>query len=224
MVIGKVDQHAYKKSLRKLERSQLKRPHESHLEKVSYSENDISDDSDSNDEKDSDSSYEIMSIAPSNTKNSGKAGTRNKLARFAETLDRYNVSDRVGAALASAVIKDLEVPNTDGFVVDRSKVRRIRLAGRNELASNEIRSLISIYFDGRKDKTLKLIDGVKHYVKEEHIVLLEEPNSKFLTHLTPIGNNAAAVKNSIFEYMTNYIDLSQLKVIGCDGTVLNTGK
>lgn len=62
--------------------------------------------------------------------------TRLKLATFARTCDRYGITDRPAAALASALIHDLNqeqkdvgsVDTLDSFakVIDRSKVRRER--------------------------------------------------------------------------------------------------
>ena len=55
----------------------------------------------------------------------------------------------------------------------------------------------AIYFDGRKDNTLvKWKVGDKLYSdiqKEEHIVLISEPGSEYMTHISPTSSKS---KNS----------------------------
>ncbi|KAK4871779.1 hypothetical protein RN001_015903 [Aquatica leii] len=67
-----------------------------------------------------------------------------------------------------------------------------------------------INFDGRKDKTLAVekIGSSYHSKKitEQHMVLVAEPGSTYLGHVTPSSGSA-----------------SSIKTMGCDGTVVNTG-
>ncbi|CAH0551074.1 unnamed protein product [Brassicogethes aeneus] len=84
----------------------------------------------------------------------GQGPNRTELKKFARVLDRYGVSDRSAAAIASAVLKDVGII-TEGDtvnVVDRSKVRRARIKSRQSLQDKGIdNSVKAVFFDGRKD-------------------------------------------------------------------------
>lgn len=74
-------------------------------------------------------------------------------------LDRYKISDRVGAAIASATLLDVGVISREdqSNVIDQSKIRRSRTRKRNELQSEiELNPTRGLYFDGRKDHTISL--------------------------------------------------------------------
>ena len=62
-------------------------------------------------------------------------------------------------------------------------------------------------------------------VREEHITLVEEPGSKFIGHYSVKSGSTDGISNVFFECMQkNNVDLAELKVIGCDGTAVNTGE
>ena len=63
--------------------------------------------------------------------------------------------------------------------------------------------LEGLYFDGRKDTTL-VIDtnkgkNVRKSIKEEHIVLVQEPGSKYLGHVVPTSRHGHSVQSRIFK-------------------------
>lgn len=61
-------------------------------------------------------------------------------------------------------------------------------------------------------------------VVEEHYVLVSEPNITYFGHTTSDSGSAANIKSSIINYLNDKsVDLNQLSVVGCDGTVVNTG-
>ncbi|ESO05149.1 hypothetical protein HELRODRAFT_184690 [Helobdella robusta] len=80
-----------------------------------------------------------------------------QLPTLAKVCDRYRLSTRSAAAVASAVLVDVGlVSNEDStLVIDKNKVHRAVSKARKNIFQNisEV-SLNSIYFDGRKDKTL----------------------------------------------------------------------
>lgn len=87
---------------------------------------------------------------------------------------------------------------------------------------------MGLYFDGRKDKTMvNHKERTKYYrqiITEEHISLIQEPESKYIGHATPTNGSALQIKNSIINFLeTNNIVTSNIVAIGCDGTVVNTG-
>lgn len=77
-----------------------------------------------------------------------------------ELADRYALSDRAFAALASGVLSDAGIVNTQNtdFVVDTNKARRARLLKRKSEESKLIFDGTALFFDGRKDNTLKLVE------------------------------------------------------------------
>jgi hypothetical protein len=80
---------------------------------------------------------------------------RHRLPNFAENCDRYQVSNRAAASIASLILKDVNIitPSDKKHIVDKSKVKREIKKIRMEL-TNEFKSQPSaLYFDGRKDLT-----------------------------------------------------------------------
>ena len=158
---------------------------------------------------------------------------RRRLTTTARASERYGISDRAAADIASSVLADYGIVTTDdkSEVIDRSKLRRERKKLRLELsteAANSMTSLRGVYFDGRKDKTLvqENIAGKLHRktIHEEHIILLEEPGSKYLGHVAPERGNADCIKKCMTSFFDeNNLNLAQLTAIGCDGTAVNTG-
>ncbi|XP_050296893.1 uncharacterized protein LOC126736540 [Anthonomus grandis grandis] len=145
------------------------------------------------------------------------------LCVLANTLDRYAVSDRAGAAIASAVREDYGIISSQDSqnIIDRHKVRRAR----QELQkSSKIGLLRGLYFDERKDKTLIFTDNRKRTVVKEHITLIQEPGSNYIGHLSPISGTALSILNSLTEFLNNSaISLDSLKAVGCDGTNISVG-
>ncbi|CAH0551078.1 unnamed protein product [Brassicogethes aeneus] len=147
--------------------------------------------------------------------------------------DRYGVSDRAAAAIASAVLEDVGLikKGDTSKVVDKNKVRRSRQKIRTELQANDDfqnKPLKGLYFDGRKDNTLRQEKvGNKYYrktVKEEHLSLLQEPESVYIGHIVPASGTAINLCDAIRVFLeTKQIDQKELLVIRCDGTIVNTG-
>lgn len=160
---------------------------------------------------------------------------RIKLPSVASICDRTGVSDRAAATIASAVLQDVGIISTSDMskVIDKNKIRRERKKNREELvkkSDNELgnRIIKGLYFDGRKDVTMiQEKEGNKFYrktVSEEHICLIEEPESRYLGHVTPKSSTSLNIKQSIFQFfLEKNINISSLTTIGCDGTVTNTG-
>lgn len=88
--------------------------------------------------------------------------------------------------------------------------------------------LHALFFDGRKDKTLVLeVKGTKTHrktVTEEHYVLVQEPGSNYVGHVTPSSGSAANITVGIINYLEKYEIDTSIMAIGCDGTAVNTGQ
>lgn len=152
------------------------------------------------------------------------------LPTVARECDRHGVSDRCAASIISAVLQDVGMINEhdSSMVVDKNKVRRERVKARRQLSRKYDGTLRGLYFDGRKDRTLTQVKtGRKYYrktISEEHIVIVQEPNSLYAGHITPTGGDSKSIKQGIIDFLDkNNIDTDALIVIGCDGTNVNTG-
>lgn len=152
------------------------------------------------------------------------------LPSFSRACDRRAISNRAGAQLASALLQDLNIvtPDNQAAVIDKSKVFRERVKYRQSISSTRTSEIIALYFDGRKDETIsKVIVSGKcvHITKqEEHISLVEEPDSTYFGHVTPNSGSGKDIISSILKFMKeNCIDAKTIKALGCDGTASNTG-
>ena len=141
------------------------------------------------------------------------------------------VSDQSAASIASAVLQDVDMVNKDDIskVVDRSKVRRERSKLRSKLTrcTHEIKPL-GLSFDGRKDTTQVMIKKgrklAKSTVIEEHITLVEEPQSKYIGHITVVNGSSKTIAEGIIQFFdTNKMSTEDIIAVGCDGTNVNTG-
>ena len=136
------------------------------------------------------------------------------------------------AAIATATLESYGVvtPEDSSHVVDRSKIRREKKKEREKLQELSTGcSLRGLYFDGRKDDTLISQESKAGRlrllkIKEEHISLVGQPEEEYLGHTTPSSGHAQSIAKSITDYIhEKSIVTDQLQVIGCDGTVVNTG-
>jgi len=142
--------------------------------------------------------------------------------------ERFQLSDRAGAAVANAVIKDLQeiVQLPDSLLVDRSKLRRERKKFRNEtLLKDEkfLPEINAIYTDGRKDATLVQEQSKRKVVTEEHYVVIGEPGTFYLTHVTPENGKGRVIANAIYQYIKDNSMENNIYLIGTDGTAVMTG-
>lgn len=158
-------------------------------------------------------------------------GTQNinrTLPTVARTLDRFGISDRSGAAIVSATLKDFGVITAEDSsnVIDRSKIRRVRSLARSQSMDGnkmDIDSYIGISFDSRKDNTMVYEDNRKSIKVEEHITLLKEPGSQYIGHISLQECNAKHISEKMFAFLLKNDLQKSVVAIGCDGTVVNTG-
>lgn len=153
------------------------------------------------------------------------------LPTVVKVCNRYGLSTRSAAAVAPAVLVDVGLVSTEDLtlVIDKNKIHRAVSKARAE-ASKDIGGIVikSIYFDGRKDKTLineKIGDRYhRKEVLEQHISGLAEPGSIYLGHTTPSGGTAKGILTSITTLLEGQgWNLDDVICVGCDGTATNTG-
>lgn len=165
--------------------------------------------------------------------------SRIKVPKFSLACDRYGVSDRAAASLASSLLLDLQTEKnvkedeTSQLILTRNKIRRERRTSRNELineAKESFPDFYGLYFDGRKDETKymeKSANGKNHprVRQEEHITLVQEPGSIYFDHVSPQCCNAETISKEIWDCLAlKSVDLEKLTCIGSDGEPTNTGK
>ncbi|KAK2578324.1 hypothetical protein KPH14_012625 [Odynerus spinipes] len=153
------------------------------------------------------------------------------LPSVARVCDRYGLSSRSAAAVTSAVLQDVGIITSSdtSLVIDKNKIHRALSKSRNRLQQNDnMPTIKSIYFDGRKDKTLvleKIIDRFhRKEISEEHISILCEPGSVYLGHVTPTSSTGKGISDSLMNFIRiNDWELQEIVCVGCDGTATNTG-
>ena len=132
---------------------------------------------------------------------------RSFLREVAVTCERFGISDRAGAAIATATLKAFGIA-TDANktnVIDRSKLRRERQKYREEIQKDEelqFGAVDGIYIDGRKDATIISVkQGYSYHRKtiiEEHYVLVGEPYEFYSTHVTPTNGTGKQIAQAIY--------------------------
>ena len=134
---------------------------------------------------------------------------RSSLREVAVTCERFGISDRAGAAIATATLKAFGiVTHTNKTnVIDRSKLRRERQKYREEIQKDEelqFEAVDEIYIDGRKDATIISVKQGNSYhrktIIEEHYVLvyLGEPYEFYITHATPTNGTGKQIAQAIY--------------------------
>ena len=116
---------------------------------------------------------------------------------LAMACERFQVSDRAGAAIASAVLVDYGIITADQRenAIDKNKLRAAITRLRKETKKDEKKlseQVKGIGFDGHKDATLTVEEtNHKHHkstVSEDHyVVTIEQSNQMifYLDHFTP---------------------------------------
>ena len=125
------------------------------------------------------------------------------LPNFADACDRTSVSCRAAAMIVTTALDDIERENAN--VIDKSKVTREKQKSRKQyMDSNKNANVISLYFDGRKDRALLMEESgtkkIRREVIEEHVTVLAEPGSRYLGHFAPSSGTAKYIAKSLIEF------------------------
>ena len=148
--------------------------------------------------------------------------------------ERYQLTDRAGAAIASSVLQDLGLDNEENrsMIIDYHKLRRERQKYREETRKQkeENFSLVDgLYLDGCKDATQVFLQGPngKLYQSvqlEEHYTLVGEPGTYYLTHLSPENGTGRTIAEEVFISIKDTELGEKIKIIGTGGAASMTGK
>ena len=153
------------------------------------------------------------------------------LENLAEACDRFNLESNATAYACNAYLKDKGLLTRQNML-DRKKIDRSRVKYRKKQLDTELEQqkkdvITAVYHDGRRDKTLvtKTINGIPRKVVEveEHISLVEEPNSRYLTHLTPKNGTGKEIGKSLYKAVVKVDAVETVGVIGNDGCSGNNG-
>lgn len=148
------------------------------------------------------------------------------LTNTALAADRYGLSNRAVAALINAFQTDIGRVTTgeSALLVDPKKVWRERNRVRQESAQSRANqqssgALKALYFDGRHDETSA--GPGAGMVQEEHVAVVAEPGSEYVSHFTPASGRALDQVNELVNIAAAHN--SDIRVLGCDGAAVNTG-
>lgn len=156
------------------------------------------------------------------------------LTLFVTECDRYSISDRAAAALATSLLQDFDVRNKygDAIIIDKNFIRRQRKKNRDQIlnvsTSNQILKTFS--FDGKKNRVLinkKFDDNISHprQVFETNIVVLKEPESLYLGYVVVESEKSPEISKTLLHFFEDkHFDISNLYGVLCDGEPKNTGK
>ena len=147
--------------------------------------------------------------------------------------DRFDVSNRAAAAISTAALIDFGVVSAENrtHIIDSNKVWRARQKLRKNIRKDEVflqNDVSAIFFDGRKDLTLfkeKVDDRwYSKTRKEDHYVLVGEPEMVYLDHITLERGTGAEIADGLYKYVKNEMSCGdKLRAIGADSTAVNTG-
>jgi hypothetical protein len=145
-------------------------------------------------------------------------------------MERTGVSNRDACKIVNACLKDLSFDSPQ-FILDPAKLRRQRnmWRGKDVVEHAEFTvEIVGIGFDGRTDKTLRLVeqdDGDVNRtttIKEDHYVICSYPNGDYIDHICPQSGRAMNIVKEIISVLNERKSLASLESILCDGTNVNT--
>ena len=147
------------------------------------------------------------------------------LKELAMACERYEVSDRAGAAIASATLTAFGMVTKEDkrYVVARNKLRRERQKYREEIRNKEqelFELLDSIFADGRKDATMTMVEVNGNYhrqtVIEEHYVNMGETNGFYLSHVMLEDRTEYKIATSVYSAIKDTTLEQKLKIVGSE--------
>lgn len=162
-----------------------------------------------------------------------------KLEAVPKIAERLDISSAAAAAVATATLEDMKlITGSDNqLVFDRCKIVRARerqwveqqKSDQEYLSDFPVRGL---FFDGKRDNDTRVIEesasGSKRLIRhsEEHIVMIQEPEGRYVAHISPENGHGVTVARALYEELAKRSPESiekKLVAVGSDGTGANTG-
>lgn len=146
--------------------------------------------------------------------------------------ERYGISNRAAAAISTAALVDYGVVSHQdrSNIIDHHKVWRARQQLRKDMRKKRIQNdeeIVALFFDGRKDSTLvKEKKGSKWYSSkktEDHYVLVGEPGTVYLRHITQERATGSAIADGLYSAIEEMELEEKIMAVGADSTAVNTG-
>lgn len=155
---------------------------------------------------------------------------RNEYPLTIAAATRFGIGKRALCEVGNAMLKDLGIWQPE-ITLRPSKISRLFKKYGSQLAENNRQGFTCLMFDGRKDDTLTVSISKNHssqlireVIKEEHIVLIEEPGGLYRDHITPKSGKGVDIAQDLYKYLQVNGSEQTLQVIGADGTAVNTGR
>ena len=163
--------------------------------------------------------------------------TRNThaLPKTGAACDRWGISSNAAADLVNSFAIDMGMltdSNKSTMTTDKAKIDRWRKAGRKKANTERKKAIGSkdisgIYFDGKKDFTLTMVEkNGKPYprkVIEDHYVMLGEPENVYLGHEVPYSGHGISIGLRLFRSLKAKNLAAKMIVAGADGCNVNVG-
>ena len=163
--------------------------------------------------------------------------TRNThaLPKTGAACDRWGISSKAAADLVNSFAIDMGMltdSNKSTMTTDKAKIDRWRKAGRKKANTERKKAIGSkdisgIYFDGKKDFTLTMVEkNGKPYprkVIEDHYVMLGEPENVYLGHEVPYSGHGISIGLRLFRSLKAKNLAAKMIVAGADGCNVNVG-
>lgn len=160
-------------------------------------------------------------------KANSKQYNTHKYPQVAVVADRLNMTNRDTAQIVNATLVDMGILSSSNKsqAVGAKKIRMARKREREaRVEEMSCEGIGAIYFDGRKDETLEIVNGARKFVKREHISFVQEPGSLFVGQRTIPSGHSHEILNALNQILAERsIEVTDIKAIGCDGTNANTG-
>ena len=138
---------------------------------------------------------------------------------------RSGLSDRIITGFLNNVLKCLKkanLPITKAMFVCRNTVRNLKSRAEKQATKDQAEhsQFVCLKFDGRCDAKTLVTPNKK--AKEEHVTVIAEP--EYVDHFTPKNGKSATLADELKIVVSENESSSSLKVIGADGTNVNTGE
>lgn len=112
-------------------------------------------------------------------------------------------------------------------MVDKYKIRRKKSCIRTDLKTRTTNEEMSgLYFKWQKRWYFVEKVNTKYFLmnRKKHYSLIQEPGPTYVGHVSPFSSSSTNITWSIISHLSKFeISLEKQHVIGCDGTVTNSG-
>ncbi|KAF0310017.1 Protein BANP [Amphibalanus amphitrite] len=150
-------------------------------------------------------------------------GNPDQFVNTALAAQRFGIPYHVVCAIVNGFQRDIgRISESDHEgMVDPSKIFRARQRVRDAMAlvAKEHGPIQALYFDGGQDESSI---GKPTIRREEHVAVVAEPGSKYLTYFTPENGKTIRQAGQLLNIATDCD--ADVRALGCSGTAANTDR